>query len=92
MTNNKYIILLFLASFVFLQGCEEDYTPKPRAYFRIDMPAKEYWPLETDCRFTFEYPVYAEANPDRDGIVEPCWMNIDYPKFNARIHLSYKPV
>jgi gliding motility-associated lipoprotein GldD len=90
--NNTYIFLLILAAFALLQSCEQDYTPKPRAYFRLDMPAKEYRPLQTDCPFTFDYPVYADVNPDKDGMVEPCWMNIDYPNFNARIHLSYKPV
>ncbi|HET6244189.1 MAG: gliding motility lipoprotein GldD [Bacteroidetes bacterium] len=87
------IHVLFLLSIVlFLQSCEQDYSPKPRAYFRIDLPEKEYQKLKDQCPFSFDFPTYAKVLKDERPEAEPCWMNIDFHRFNARIHLSYKPI
>jgi len=75
-----------------MAGCGEDYTPKPRGYFRIDMPDKEYTRFDSTFPYSFEYPVYAKIVPDTRTTSEPFWMNIDFPQFNGRIHISYKPV
>ncbi|MDQ3193353.1 MAG: gliding motility lipoprotein GldD [Bacteroidota bacterium] len=88
--NYKTIALLVIALTLFIQGCEQDYAPKPRAFFRIDLPEKEYQRLQTQCPFSFDVPVYAKALDDSRPVAEPCWMNIDFPNYNARIHLSYK--
>jgi len=67
--------------------------PKPRAYFRIDFPEKQYKVFSDSCPFTFEYPAsYALVVPDTDANAEHCWKNIVYPRFLAELHLSYKPV
>ena len=29
---------------------------------------------------------------DRSRDAQPCWMDINFPQFNARIHLSYMPI
>jgi len=34
----EYLILFALV--VVIMGCKQDYTPKPRAYYRIDLPKK----------------------------------------------------
>lgn len=79
-----------------LSSCEDEddviYSPKPRGYFRIDMPKKEYVRYDEACPFTFDYPTYAVINKDKHKGAEPCWLNIDFPKFKATIHLSYKKV
>ena len=89
-SQNKIILYFIALSTIFIPGCEQSYVPKPRAFFRIDLPKKEYKQLETPCPFTFEYPVYAKVLPDIRPETESCWMNIDFPQFKARIHLSYK--
>ncbi len=66
--------------------------PKPRGFFRIDFPKKEYKKFDTTFPFTFEYPVYAVITPDNSKLAEPYWFNILYPSFNAQLHISYKPV
>lgn len=79
----------------FITSCDEEeeiYSPKPRGYFRIDMPAKEYTLYENSCPFAFEIPKYAVINRDKHMNAEPCWLNIDFPQFKATIHLSYKKV
>lgn len=80
--------LLVLTSLLFT-SCDNEYSPKPRGYFRIDLPANDYQTYQTDCPFSFEYSKFANVNAYKGSQVESCWYNIDYPKFNATIHLSY---
>jgi gliding motility-associated lipoprotein GldD len=77
---------------VFTTGCNKTITPKPRAYFRIDFPVKEYQTYTGDCPFSFEYPVYGEIKKPDAPNAEPCWYNIEFPSFKGKIHLTYKPV
>lgn len=89
MRLNKVFLLLLFIPFL---GCEEDvYTPKPKGYFRIDLPEKNYVKYDKDCPFTFEAPTYSAITYYQNQ-TEPCWFNIDYRKFHARLHLSYKKV
>ncbi|MBN2274170.1 MAG: gliding motility lipoprotein GldD [Bacteroidales bacterium] len=73
-------------------SCKKTYTPKPRAYFRIDLPEKAYRQYSTECPFTFEYPVYGEIVEYTGKDAEPCWNNIEFSQFKGKIHLTYKPV
>lgn len=81
------LILLLAAS-----ACRKNYTPRPRGYYRIELPEKAYASYTSACPFSFEYPVYSRVITDSSPHAEPCWMNIDLPTLNGRIHLSYKPV
>jgi gliding motility-associated lipoprotein GldD len=83
---------LFLVLIVFVISCGPTPTPKPRAFFRIDLPDKEYQLFNAGYPYSFEYPVYAEINKDLSPQAEPWWLNIDIPQFRAQIHLSYKQV
>lgn len=67
----------------------ESYAPKPKGYFRIDYPKKEYLSYDQGCPFSFEYPKYAKMIPDRDKDAGDCWNNLTFPQFNARLHLTY---
>ena len=78
-------------------ACNSDYTVgKKRGYARIDFPAKSYRLFDSaGYPYTFEYPVYANVVKDSMYFQEKAddwWVNIDIPKFNARIHVSYKPI
>jgi gliding motility-associated lipoprotein GldD len=87
-----YGIVLPVLLVLFATGCKKTYTPKPRAYFRIDFPAKEYRTFSGECPFAFEYPVYGEITDPEAVNAEPCWYNIDFHSFKGKIHLTYKPV
>src|SRR5690606_2985900 len=67
-------------------------SPKPRGYFRIEFPEKTYHTFAPGCPFTVRIPTYAMMEPDRSADARPCWMDLSFPQFNARIHLSYMPV
>ncbi|MFC2098721.1 gliding motility lipoprotein GldD, partial [Bacteroidota bacterium] len=66
--------------------------PKPRGYLWIEFPEKNYTLYDSVCPFLFEYPVYSRIVPDTDYNSEPCWINIEFPKFDGKIHISYKEV
>ena len=85
-------MVFVLAAVCCMWGCREHYTPKPRGYFRINFPEKQYTSFSDGCPYTFNIPVYADMEPDRSADAQPCWMDIHFPQFNARIHLSYMPV
>jgi gliding motility-associated lipoprotein GldD len=84
-----FLLLLFL---LLLASCGQAPVPKPRAFFRIDMPEKEYQEFDANFPYSFEYPMYAEIKKDPSPQQEPWWINIDVPEFKASIHLSYKKV
>jgi len=85
------IILAALTIFLFF-SCKRDYTPKPRGYFRIDLPAKEYRLSPDKIPYQFEYPTYCYILKTRQSEQEKNWIDVVYPKFKATIFLSYKSV
>lgn len=87
-------IKIFIVStvlIIILSACEDEYSPRPRGYFRIDLPQKDYQKFSDDCPFNFEYPIYSIIYPESEG-TQKYWYNIDFPLFKARLHLSYKEV
>jgi gliding motility-associated lipoprotein GldD len=92
----KAFLLLFpLAACLF--SCNSGYTPKPRGYFKIDFPAHQYRVFDQPgYPYSFEYPVYAEVLRDSSFFEaapeNPYWINIDFPRFDARIYVSYKKI
>ncbi len=92
--HNKRIIflLIIIVAGIVLNSCKNSTTPKPRGYFRIEFPEKDFTSFEKRHPFSFEYPVYANVLPDNTPNAEPHWLNIEVNKHKATIHISYKPV
>ncbi len=86
------IILLSWSAMILLFSCQQTYTPKPHAYFRIDFPEKEYRSYESACPFMFDYPVYGTVAPDNRPTSEPCWFNIQFPGYKGTIYLTYRKI
>jgi gliding motility-associated lipoprotein GldD len=91
----RHFAFCFLLSI--LIACNSDYTPKPRGYFRIDFPAHAYQVFNApEFPYSFEYPVYGNILRDTaffgDKPENPYWINIDFPRFHARIYVSYKKI
>jgi len=87
---NKLLLVIFIT--IIMVSCEHPYSPKPRGYFRIDMPEKNYQTSDTTFPYTFEYPSYAKIVNDPHSPQEKYWININYVPFNATLHISYKEV
>lgn len=49
MKTNKILTIMFLASLLFASCGGGDYSPKPQAYLRIDMPEHDYLLVDSLC-------------------------------------------
>lgn len=75
-----------------LSSCGRHYTPKPEGYFRIDIPEHTYAAYApSGYPYAFDISEQAEVVL-RQEPGENYWIDITYPKWNARIHCSYKEV
>ena len=94
MKNRLFVLLVALAIAIIAISCnrEPNYLPKPRGYFRIDLPKKTYTKVDTIERYSFECPDYALLTYDRYSPDEKNWINIEFPQFKGSIHLTHKPV
>lgn len=90
--KNIFALMILLSVSLFLSCGGGDSVPKPKGYFRIDLPKNEYKLFDTTYPFSFEYPVYSQISPDSIKNAEPYWININFPKFKGQLHLSYKVV
>lgn len=89
----RYLYVLLSLLLVSQFACKKDYTPKPRAFFRIDFQEKTYHKIDSAALpYRFDIPDYSKIVPDRDRIVEPFWVNLTIPKHKAELHISYKKV
>lgn len=88
----RYIIITGLIAIALIGCTGKTEVPKPRGYFRIDLPEKEYQLYDTTCPYRFEIPVYATVSNNIDGTTEPCWINIEFPQNKAKLYISYKRI
>ena len=89
LTNSFFALILL----VLTVSCgDKNPQPKPRGYFRIDLPEKQYVTLDTMRYYSFEYPTYATITPDMYSLQEKDWVNVEFPRFKGTIHISYKPI
>lgn len=84
--------MLFLTILIFSVSCSKDYVPKPKGYFRIDLPPHDYVQLADSFPYSFEYSKYARVYNDSSWMAERYWINLKYPKLDAMVQVTYKPV
>jgi gliding motility-associated lipoprotein GldD len=72
-------------------ACSKTYTPKPHGFMRIDFPEKAYQSFDTTFPYSFMYPKYGHIE-DLSKIKEPYFINISFPDYNAKIHITYKKI
>lgn len=87
---------IFLSAIV-VTACNSDYVQKPRGYFKIPLPKKQYQVFnKPGFPYSFEYPVYANIVKDSlffgQKAENPYWINIVFPQFNGKIYISYKEI
>ena len=89
--NLIFVLILIITTSIW--SCKrDDFTPKPRGYFRIDLPEKKYQKYTSNYPYTFEYPTCANISKDNHHKKEKYWININYPDINGKIYISYKNV
>ena len=82
----KISLAIFFSAILFM-SCEDDfYLPKPKSYFRIDLPNKSYsQSKEKNLPFTFMQAKYSAIEFKK----EFGKFNIVYPLVRARVHCTY---
>ena len=92
--NRIIKILAIIAMAVIFASCNEEtnYMPKPRGYFRIDLPEKAYQSVDTIERYRFECPQYAFVTNDPYSPEQKNWVNVEMPVFKGSIHLTHKNI
>ncbi len=85
----KYRIIYIISLAIFLTACT-NYTPKPTAFFRIELKDRTYSYSDSTKPYKFEYPsniasvIYKQKDEN--------WFDIIYPNYNARLYCSYKTI
>lgn len=74
---------------LFFSACSDNYTPKPRGYFRIGFPEKEYKVLAENFPYSFDIPSYSKIEKDYRNLNRPYWINLTIPENKVEVHFSY---
>ncbi len=93
----RYSSCIILTVLFFACNNAPDAVPKPRAYPKVIYPKRHYIQFaDSDCPLTFKYPDYFKVEKQTSFLgtepSSPCWFDLVYSSFNARIHCSYIPV
>jgi gliding motility-associated lipoprotein GldD len=87
------LVLVMLT--VLASGCSDDPIPKPRGYFRIDLPATDSMRVEGNCPFTAEIPSYGhlvKGHGDGTQSGEACWTDLVFPGQRAAVHMTWRHI
>ncbi len=86
--QNKLLIgVYFIFVFIILSSCSNDTLPKPKAQLRLEYPESIYINSQSNCPYSFEF-----SNQANTKINSKCWINIEYPRLNASINITYRPI
>jgi len=87
------VIAVVVSAVIYFLLNAETSLPRPRGYYRIELPAKAYTTFESICPFSAEVPKYSklEMVGSADS-QDSCRFNLFFPRLNARIHCTYLPV
>lgn len=90
----KAILALFgLLSVMLTSSCSDGYVPKPHGYFRIDLPEHKYESFDSlALPYSFDKSQYAVVSPDNKSAADEHWINISYPQWNCKIHVTYRDI
>jgi gliding motility-associated lipoprotein GldD len=95
--KHKILIFLLVIGAAFASCTVEEYSPKPRGYYKVDLPKGDYISYnEAGFPYTFEYPSFGKVIKDSvffDKSPEnPYWVNIEVGSLGAKIYLTYKTI
>lgn len=91
-----FSVIILLSVGLCFSACQRTPTyPKPRGYFKIQLPIKHQYQNfdSTGFPFRFRYPTYATITQDSNLVREenaPYWIDVSFQDLGAKIYLSYK--
>lgn len=87
------VLLISVSAIIISCGSSNDtYYPKPRGFFRIDLPEKNYVVFDSVYPFEFRIPVNASVVPVESPEAGSIWFNLLLPAYDGSVSFSYKPV
>ena len=86
MKYTYYFLLLFFSVSLLTSCDEESFLPKPTGLLRLEYPKAKYRKVYT---VPYEFETNKIAKVKVNG---KYWMKIEYPKLNATIDITYRPV
>jgi gliding motility-associated lipoprotein GldD len=94
------VAAILLVAILFFAACggEPDYSPKPRGYYRVEFPKREYREYVSNYPFSFVYPTYAVMELDKTPMNNAkltnmqTLLNMQFKQFNGTLHLSYETI
>lgn len=91
------ILIPILFIFIVTACGEENYMPKPRGYYQIYLPEKQYIAFDKGkYPYSFEYPIYGEIEKDtlffNEKTENPWWINVNIKELGGKIYISYKEI
>lgn len=85
----KQILFIIIISIVVISCQDEQLSPKPKGYFRVNLPERTYSKFDKNYPYSFDYSsqsLVLETNKDS------FWVNLFYPYYKATLYLTYKNV
>jgi gliding motility-associated lipoprotein GldD len=70
-------------------------VPKPRGYFRIDLPPDSARNVTARCPFSADVPVYAvlaQHRPEDNGADGACRTNLIFPDQHGAVHMTWRRI
>lgn len=90
---NSKIVFAITSLLLVLGACTDDYIPKPKGYFRIELPEASYHLEDSlNAPFTIEISDQSYINYNVGPSTQPGWFNIVYPKLKARVFTSFHQI
>jgi gliding motility-associated lipoprotein GldD len=87
---------ILLAGMLLSASCTPDAIPKPKGYFRIDLPTEHFLPYTSTCPFSGEAPAYALMARSRSDSTAhgdtACWVSMRFPHQNGTVYMTYRHV
>jgi gliding motility-associated lipoprotein GldD len=97
---NTLVFLLrgvVLCLFIVTIACNSnEYAPKPKSYFRIDLPQPKYIPLDNtsfQLPYSFNYSKYAEVEKYKGAQKNSSnWININYKNQQCKFYITHSTI
>lgn len=88
-----FILTLFIVGMIFIfTACHHTATPLPRSYFRIDSYPASYKHHSLGNISILVNDSARCVTPQSHTSEDVHWLNVEYPRYNATIYLSYIPL
>jgi gliding motility-associated lipoprotein GldD len=73
-----------------LYSCNDDVSPKPKSYLKLEYPEAIYKTYKSDCPYVFD--ISSSVQIEKPRVKSYCDINLSYPKLKGKIHITYHEV